>query len=201
VITSMNLLVSSSPRMPGRARREILTRLHALGDEAPEMGLMLTRGIRAVATRLDPRWVVAELRALCVRSPRAFRFTCRWVPVDLWTGNDLESIKQGVASLREKIQPSETWRLTLENRTEDVMDAREMITALASLIDAKVNLSRPDKILLVDVFDDRVALAVLRPSDVFSVVKAREEAAAGSEAVEPPRRSERGGPSGPEPGG
>jgi tRNA(Ser,Leu) C12 N-acetylase TAN1 len=170
--------------MPGRARREILTRLHALGDEAPEMGLMLTRGIRAVGTSLDPRWVAAELRALCVRSPQAFRFTWRWVPVDLWTGNDLNAIKQGVTSLKEKIQPGETWRLTLEKRTEDVIDAREMIAALASLIDAKVNLSRPDKILLVDIFDDRVALAALRPSDVFSVVKARTEAAAGPRGVD-----------------
>ena len=173
----LNLLVSSSPRVAGRARREILTRLRALGDEAPDPGLMLTRGIRAVGTSLDPRQVVAELRALCVKSPGRFRFTWRWVPVDLWTGADLESIKQGVARLRGRIQPGETWRMTLEERTPDRLDARETIVALAALIDAPVDLGHPDRILLVDVFDDRVALAVLAPSEVFSVVKARAAAA------------------------
>jgi tRNA acetyltransferase TAN1 len=172
----LNLLVSSSPRVAGRARREIVTRLRALGDEAPDLGLMLTRGIRAVGTSLDPRQVVAELRALCVRSPGRFRFTWRWVPVDLWTDADLESMKQGVARLRGKIQPGETWRLTLEKRTSAGVAARETIVALAALIDARVDLSHPDRILLVAVFADRVALAVLAPSEVFSVVKAREAA-------------------------
>ena len=172
-----NLLVSAGPRMPGRARREIVTRLRALGDEAPEVGPLLTRGIRGVRTSLDPRRVVVELRALCVRSPGAFRFTWRWVPVDLWTGTDLESMRQGVASLRGRIGPGESWRLTLERRAEDHLEAHTVIVALAALIDAKVDLSRPDKILLVEIFRDRVALAVVGPSELFSVVKAREEAA------------------------
>jgi tRNA(Ser,Leu) C12 N-acetylase TAN1 len=182
----LNLLVSSSPRVSGRARREIITRLRSLGDEAPEPGLMLTRGIRAVGTSLDPRQVVADLRALCVRSPGRFRFTWRWVPVDLWTGTDLESMKQGVARLRGKIQPGETWRMTLEKRTPDGLDARETIVVLAALIDARVDLSHPDKILLVDIFDDRVALAVLAPWEVFSVVKAREAATGGARPGGPP---------------
>jgi tRNA(Ser,Leu) C12 N-acetylase TAN1 len=176
----LNLLVSSSPWVSGRARREIMTRLLALGDEAPEAGVILTRGIRAVGTSLDPRQVVAELRALCVRSPGRFRFTWRWVPVDLWTGADLESMKQGVASLRGKIRRGETWRMTIEKRAPDQVDARETIVALAALIDAKVDLSHPDRILLVDIFGDRVALAVLAPSEVFSVLKAREAAAGGA---------------------
>lgn len=182
----LNLLVSSSPRVASRARREIMNRLRALGDEAPDLGLMLTRGIRAVGTSLDPRRVVAGLRALCVRSPGRFRFTWRWVPVDLWTDADLEAMKQGVARLRAKIQPGETWRLTLEKRTPAGPAARETIVALAALIDARVDLSHPDKILLVDVFDDRVALAVLAPSEVFSVVKAREAAAGGARPPGPP---------------
>jgi hypothetical protein len=64
-----------------------------------------------------------------------------------------------------------------------------MITALAGVIDARVDLSRPDRILLVEIFDDRVALAVLTPSEEFSVVKAREEAAGGAEPGGPPRPS------------
>jgi tRNA acetyltransferase TAN1 len=170
-----NLLVSAGPRAPGRARREIATRLRALGDETPEIGPLLTRGIRAVGTSLDPRRVVAALRTLCLRSPGAFRFTWRWVPVDCWTGTDLEAMRRAVAGLRDRIGPEESWRLTLEKRTPDHLDAGRVIGALAALIDARVDLSHPDKILLVDIFEDRVALAVIGPTEMFSVVKVREE--------------------------
>jgi tRNA(Ser,Leu) C12 N-acetylase TAN1 len=179
-----NLLVSSSPRAPGRARREILARLRALGDPIPEVAPTGVPGISCAKTSLDPRRVVGELRALCVRSPHVFRVTSKWVPVDLWVGTDLESMKQGVARLGQGIQPGETWRMTLERRTENRRDAREVIFGLASLISAKVDLAHPDKILLVEIFDDRVALAVLTPSEVFSVVRARppgQEAGAGSD--------------------
>jgi len=64
----LNLLVSSSPRVSGRARREIMTRLLALGDEAPEAGVIPTRGIRAVGARRSwrsPSWSMR--RSTCSR--------------------------------------------------------------------------------------------------------------------------------------
>jgi tRNA(Ser,Leu) C12 N-acetylase TAN1 len=168
-----NLLVSSAPWAPGRARREIVARLRALGEPAPQVVPAAARGVSAAKTSLDPRRVVEELRALCVKSPRAFRFTSKWVPVDLWVRTDLESIKQGVMRLRQNIQPGETWRLTLKRHAQAGRSTRDLIAELASLIDAKVDLSHPDKVLLVEIFEDWVALALLRPTEMFSVVKTR----------------------------
>ena len=165
-----NLLVSSSWRAPGRSRREIVARLRALGDQAPVVTPTERRGIMTVRTSLDPRDVIRGLRALHQDSPGVFRCTYKWVPVDLWSAPDLESLRQAVARLRDRIAPGERWRLTIERRTEACPALTEITGALAALVDRKVDLSHPDKILRVELFAERAALAVVTPEETFSVL-------------------------------
>jgi tRNA(Ser,Leu) C12 N-acetylase TAN1 len=168
-----NLLVSTLPLAPGRARREIIARLRALTGAAPEAVQPLARGILAAKAVLDPRQVVQRLRALCARDPRAFRYTLKWVPVDRWARRDLAAMKAAVTQLRGRIGSGETWRMSIEARTGMTqVDRREIIRALAELVDARVDLAHPDKVVLVQVFDDWVAVSVVAPSEIFSLVKA-----------------------------
>lgn len=162
-----NLLVSSSWRGLAAARREIRALLRALGDEQPVIERMVAKGILGVRTRLDPRRVVRDLQALLEREPGRRRFTCRWVPVDTWTQADLDSLVRVVTGLREQIQPGETWRMTVEKHRHARHHRDEVITALARLIDAKVDLTRPDKILRIDLVGDAAAVSVLTPGDVL----------------------------------
>ena len=164
-----NLLVSFTWRAPGRARREVRGRLRALGDPAPITVPTPSKGILAAKTTLDSRGVVRELRVLCQAAPAAFRHTTRWVPVDVWTPPDLVAMREAVVALASRIGPHETWRMTVEKRPGAVLGREEVIRALAPLIPATVNLTHPDKVLLVELLGDRVALAVLAPHEVFSV--------------------------------
>jgi tRNA(Ser,Leu) C12 N-acetylase TAN1 len=175
-----NLLVSCCSYALGRARREILARLRALGDEAPLVMPTEVRGMLEVRTSLDARWVVRELQNTAAQSPQVFRYTFKWVPVDAWVPPDLESMKQAVCRLRAGIAATETWRMTVQRRAHSVWDPGTVIPALAELIPAKVDLAHPDKVLRVELFDERVAISVLASRDVFSVRKA--VAATGPEA-------------------
>ncbi len=167
-----NLLVSTLPLAPGRARREVVTRLRKLTGIAPEVPQILARGILAVRVTRDPREVVPRLRALCERDPRAFRYTLKWVPVDRWTRPELGAMKEAVVALRSRIGPNETWRMSIERRTDTMpLDPSQLIRSLAALIEARVDLGHPDKILLVQVFDDWVAFSLVAPAETFSVVK------------------------------
>lgn len=167
-----NLLVSCCWYALGRARREILVRLRALGDEAAVVMPAGVRGMLEVRTSLDARWVVRELQNTAAQSPRLFRYTFKWVPVDAWLPPDLESMKQAVCRLRAGIGPTESWRMTVQHRGHTVWDPGVVIPALAELIPARVDLAHPDKILRVELFEERVAVSVLAPGDVFSVRKA-----------------------------
>ena len=50
-----NLLVSTSWKAPGRARREIVMRLRRLGDDALLVSQTDRKGVMTVRTALDPR--------------------------------------------------------------------------------------------------------------------------------------------------
>jgi protein-L-isoaspartate(D-aspartate) O-methyltransferase len=172
VAPDFNLLVSTAPLAPGHARREVIARLRALTGAAPEVVRTLARGVLAVKVALDPRAVVQRLHALCERDPRAFRYTLKWVPVDRWARRQLAAMKEAVAQLRSRVGPHETWRMTVERRTDMTgLDRDEVIRSLAELIDARVDLAHPDKVVLVQVFDDWVAFSIVAPGETFSVVK------------------------------
>jgi tRNA(Ser,Leu) C12 N-acetylase TAN1 len=91
------------------------------------------------------------------------------VPVDVWTPPDLVAIREAVVDLARRIAPQETWRVTVEKRAGTALGREEVIRTVAPLVPAAVNLIHPDKILLVELFGDRVALGVLAPHEILSL--------------------------------
>jgi tRNA(Ser,Leu) C12 N-acetylase TAN1 len=167
-----NLLVSVSWRAPGRARREIVGRLRTVGDEAPVVISTERKGVVAVRTALDPREVIRRLRGVHEVAPGVFRYTYKWVPVDLWTAPDVESLRQAVARLRDRIAPGERWRVTVQRRTDRCPPAAGIIAAVVDLVDGKVDLSHPSKILLIELFEREAALAVVTPEETLTTTAA-----------------------------
>lgn len=72
------------------------------------------------------------------------------VPVDEWAPVDLESMKQAVGRLPDRIAPDETWRMTVQKRGPGVVEPGPVIPTLAALIPARVDLIRPQKVLRVE---------------------------------------------------
>ena len=142
-------------------------------DQAPVVTRTPARGIIGVRTCLDPRSVIQGLRAMFEKDPLLLQHTCKWVPVDLWTDSELDSMKAAVVHLRDRIKARETGRMTVEKRRYSRYHTIELITALAELIHEKVDLTRPDKILRVDILGAHAALSVLTPNEIFSVVSPR----------------------------
>ncbi len=166
-----NLLVSCAWSAYGKAKKEILRVLKLLDDEKPFVKRTFAQGIIGVKTGLNPKHVVRELQRLYDEGKFVFEYTLKWVPVKLWTSSDIESMKEAVAGLRDGIQPGERWRITLEKRRYTLHHKIDIIRELAELIDEKVDLEKPDKILRVDIIGKYAGISVLLPHDVFSATK------------------------------
>jgi tRNA acetyltransferase TAN1 len=166
-----NLLVSCSWGAYRRAREEILQILSRLGDEEPFMKRTAARGIIGVRTRIDSRGVIQGLRELFDEDPFIFQHTLKWVPVDLWTHSTIDSMKEGVTQLKNKIHTGERWRMTVEKRRYTRYHKIEIIRELAELMAEEVDLENPDKILHIDIIGKYAGISVLTPRDIFSVAK------------------------------
>ena len=166
-----NLLVSCSWSAYGKAKKEIVHILRTLGDENPLVKRTVAKGIVGVRTCLDSREVTRRLRTLFDEDPLTFQHTLKWVPVDLWTSSDMDSMKTVVAELRSQIHAGERWRMTVEKRRYTRHHKVEIIGELAGLIDEKVDLTNPEKILRVDIIGRYAGVSILTPRDVFSVTK------------------------------
>jgi len=166
-----NLLISYPWGVYGKAKREIVQVLELLGDEDPVVKRTIAEGIIGVKTSLDSREVVRGLRRLFEEDPFVFQYTLKWVPVDLWTLSDMDSMKEAVRNLRNRIHVGERWRMTVEKRRYNQHHKIEIIRELAELIDEKVDLENPEKILRVDIIGRYAGVSVLIPQEIFSVAK------------------------------
>ena len=168
-----NLLVSCPWGWHPRAKAEVTKIIATVGDDRPVVQMTLARGVIGVKTCLNPRSVILALHALYEKDPSAVRHTLKWVPVDIWTRSDLESIKEGVASLKGSIGPDESWRMTVEKRRYTALHKIDIIKEVAELIDQKVDLENPSKIVRIDIIGPQAGISVLKPDEFFSLMRTR----------------------------
>jgi len=170
-VYDFNLLVSCPWTVSGKAKREIADVLRLLGDDRPSIERTVARGIMGVKTRLDSREVVKGLQRLFMTDPTAFQYTLKWVPTDFWTYSDMNSMKEAVRNARDKIREGERWRMTVEKRRYTLYHKIDIIKELAELINEKVDLKNPDKIVRIDIIGKYAAVSVLSPREIFSTTR------------------------------
>jgi len=165
-----NLLVSYKWRNFFEAKKEIQGVLKKLGDENPKIEKTLARGILGVKTKINNREVIKAVRKFYQENPWEFNFSIKWIPHDFWCISQLDEMKKLVSKIKNQIKPKETWAMKVEKRRYTWYHTDEIIHELASEIKEKVNLSKPDKILRVDILGDYAAISILKPEEIFSTM-------------------------------
>ena len=171
MVYEFNLLVSCRWGASGRAIAEARKILNMLGDEEPEISRTIAQGIIGVRTKLDPREVTAKLRKAFSEDPFIVRETLKWTPIDTWTISELPEMKKTVEKMVKNIKENETWRMTVEKRRYTKYHKAEIIQTLAEVVDRRVDLEKPDKILLIEIIGRNAGISLLRPDEVFSSTK------------------------------
>jgi len=163
-----NILVSYPWSQYAKAKQEIQRILKKLGEITPVIDRTIAEGIIGVKTCQNPRDVIHALREMLNEDPTIFQYTLKWVPIELWTHSDIDSMKKAVEQLRTEIHSGEKWRITLEKRRFTKYHKIEIIESIAELIDEKVDLKNPDKILYIDIIGKYAGISVLKTNDIFS---------------------------------
>jgi tRNA acetyltransferase TAN1 len=141
-----------------------------LGDPAPVVGKTGIRGLVAAKTAFNPCEVIEKFRVILQERPYEFRYALRIIPVERVVRTDLDEVKCAAMELAAIIEENETFRVTVEKRFTS-LHSRDLIEAVATGIDRKVDLENPDKILLIEVVGGLTGMSLIKPSDVLAVLK------------------------------
>jgi len=140
-----------------------------LGDPLPEVHSTAISGLLIGRTRLDPLSIPHMLVRLLNDEPWIFKYVQRVIPIQKVVNTELDMIRGCVRDIASKIQPSETYRITVEKR-HNTISSTEIIHSCASTVERKVNLANPDWIILIEVIQTLTGLSIIKPYHIFSAV-------------------------------
>jgi tRNA acetyltransferase TAN1 len=169
VIKVFNLIASTFRYREIQAEQELGEILNILGDPLPEIRSTAISGLLIGRTRLDPFSISQNLVRLLNDEPWVFKYVQRVIPIQKVVITELDRIRECVREIASKIQPSETYRITVEKR-HNTNSSTDIIYSCASTVDRKVNLANPDWIVLIEVIQTVTGLSIVKPYHVFSAV-------------------------------
>jgi tRNA acetyltransferase TAN1 len=170
LLNDFNLLVTTSRGNEEDLCSEIWYLLRELGDEAVQVEKAGITGLITVKTSLSPFEAIKKLRDVLEKRPWEFRYTLRVIPIEIVVQTNLEEVQRAAAGLASKIGEDETFRVTVEKRFTD-LSSKEVVEAAAANVERKVNLEKPDKIIIVEVVGRLTGISVIEPGDMLSVAK------------------------------
>jgi len=170
MLRDFNLLATTLRGNERDACSELWYLLGEIGDSAPNVEKTGVSGLIAAKTAFNPFGVIEKLRRILLERPYEFRYTLRIIPIEKVVCTDLGEIQCVATELSSKIGENETFRVTVEKRFT-AMPSRNIIEEVAANIERKVDLSKPDKILLIEVIGGLTGISVIKPDDVISIMK------------------------------
>ncbi|MGB9914239.1 MAG: THUMP domain-containing protein [Candidatus Bathyarchaeales archaeon] len=171
MIEAFNLLATTSRGNEKPACYELLYLLKDdIGDAEAVVDKTGISGLVAAKTIFNPFAAIEKLRAILQEHPYKFRYTLRVIPIEKVVRTNLEEVKRAAAELSLRINADETFRVTVEKRFTSI-HASDFIKAAAEGIIRRVDLEKPDKILLIEVVGGFTGLSLIKPRDILTVVK------------------------------
>ena len=141
-----------------------------LGDPNPLIEKTGIRGLLVAKVSLDPLVVIEKLRKMILEFPYRLRYILRVIPIQKVVETNLDEIRRVSLELGKKIGEDSSFRVTIEKRFTS-FHSRDLIEAAASEIKRKINLSKPDNILLIEVLGELTGISLIKPHDILAVTK------------------------------
>lgn len=165
-----NLIVTTSRFNEEEAQDEILNLLEMFDDVEAESEITEIVGLLLARTILDPFVVIKKLKELVKLEPWQVRYVLRVLPIEAVVRTELDAIKEVVGKLASKLNPAETFRITVEKRHSSFTSI-QVINAVAEEIKNNVDLEDPDWVVLVEIVASQTGVSIIRPDQVFSSIR------------------------------
>lgn len=170
MLQDFNLLSSTSRGNENNACTELLYLLNKVGVPEAEIDRTGITGLIVAKTGFSPFKVIENFRKRLLRYPYEFRYMLRIIPIEIVCRTIVDEIRSSTMRLCAKIKENETFRITIEKRFSKI-STKSIIEAVASNIERKVDLKKPNKIVLIEIVGELTGISVIEPNNILSVIK------------------------------
>ncbi len=171
LLSDFNILATTARGNERQMIYEILYLLKdALGDQTAEASKTGVRGLIVARTLLNPCEVIVKFKDILRERPYEFRYALRIIPVEKVVETSVENMTLAAEELAKRINENDSFRITVEKRFT-TMHSKEIIDAVAMRISRRVDLDKPDWVLLIEIVGRFTGLSLVKPELILSVPK------------------------------
>lgn len=168
-----NLVVATGWRQERLCIEELYRIGDTLGRRVEDVWFTGFDGLLTAKVEGDPVEFVKLLKEAVASSYYIPRYVLRATPIMVVVKTDLDEIQRAVGELAERyIGRDESFKIELKKRGVK-FDRASVIEYVAKAVNRKVNLTRPDKIIWIEMFPSTTGVSVIREDDNFSLMRAR----------------------------
>ncbi len=176
MVKEFNLLAATYRKRENDCISELWYFARKIGDKRLEAGRTGLPSLIVAKTSLDPEEFARAAREAILDNPWTFRYLLKLTPIQRNTKAEIESIVDAVLELAgDRLHPGETYKVEARIRLNTI-SRDEIIEAVASRIENKVNLDNPDKIILIEIIGEKAGISIIPPEAIVSVERLRREA-------------------------
>ena len=168
----MNLIITCSRHLEPEAEQEIFQILEEMGDSEPVITITKMSGILTVDTMLEPTEITKKIREKILDEPWSIRYCLRIIPIQKITETNVEQIRAKVECMKDEISSDESYRILIEKRNSDI-SSKEIISRIAKIFKNKVSLEFPDKIILIEILENKTGVSIIKNRDILSLEKTK----------------------------
>jgi tRNA acetyltransferase TAN1 len=165
----MNLVVTSAKGLEARASAELKEIALLSGMRKITIERSAYDGIIEVEAE-NSKELVSFITNFIRSEPFKVRYIARILPVDRVIDTKLDEVVKAARDLSSRIGQSESFRITIEAR-DSPYSVKQLIDAIADVVNRKVSLDSPDKIVFVQVFGEYTCISVVAPQEILSVTR------------------------------
>ncbi|MFX1552357.1 MAG: THUMP domain-containing protein [Promethearchaeota archaeon] len=140
------------------------------GDIYPIISGIQFPGLVTALTNLEPKKVISKIKKILVKNPKFFQFILKIVPIDFICETNTKTIKNIIQdNFMEFINDRDTFKITLKRRKHEKIERSNFIEEIAKIIDNKVNLENPDKIIRIEILGNISGVSILKKNEMIKV--------------------------------
>lgn len=165
-----NIIATTDRGLEIQACNELKSLLKDLGDSNAIVNATNILGLIIAETSLDPFKIIEDLKKIYIENPDKIFYLKRVIPIQVLTETNIEKIVKATLPLINSIKENETFRITVEKRRTNI-SSMDIIKAVAALVNRKVNLENPDKIILIEIIGKYAGISIIKNDQIFNVHK------------------------------